>query len=113
MQAKQFIELIAAQQLLSPSIIEELRRQVAESKSRLTPELIARLLVDNGHLTKFQATKLIADIKGESESSPPPRSSERSTESELDLLPDDSTPQPQPTAVFVADEVPMEATPSK
>jgi outer membrane protein assembly factor BamB len=36
---------------------------VADSKSRLTPELLARLLVDNGHLTKFQATKLIAELK--------------------------------------------------
>ena len=64
MQAKQFIEQLAAQQLLSPSIIDELRRQVAEVKSRLTPEMIAKLLVDNGHLTKFQATKLIADFQG-------------------------------------------------
>ena len=100
-QAKQFIEQIAALQLLSPSILEELRRQVAESKSRLTPELIARLLVDNGHLTKFQATKLIADLKGESEAG---SSKPNSNQPELDFLPDESSPKPSPTAVFVADD---------
>ncbi len=99
-QAKQFIEQIAALQLLSPTIIEELRRQVAESKSRLTPELIARLLVDNGHLTKFQATKLIADLKTDNEAPSPATSSQP----ELDFLPDESSPKPSPMAVFVADD---------
>ena len=61
--AKQFIELLDSKQLLAPDILEELQRQIADSTTRLTPELIAKLLVDNGHLTKFQATKLIAEIK--------------------------------------------------
>lgn len=62
-QAKQFIELLVSKQLLAPEIVEELNRQVEESKSKLSPELIAKLLVDNGHLTKFQATKLIAEVR--------------------------------------------------
>ncbi len=62
-QAKQFIDLLESQQLLSPDVLDELRRQVAESKTRLTSELLAKLLVDNGHLTKFQATKLITELK--------------------------------------------------
>ena len=108
MQAKQFIEQLAAQQLLSPSIIDELRRQVAEVKSRLTPEMIAKLLVDNGHLTKFQATKLIADFKGESEREAP-SNSRNDVSTELDLLPVDEEPtKPKPSAIFVADEVPVE-----
>lgn len=61
--AKEFIDLLRSQDLLSPDILEELRRQVSDSKSRLTPELLAKLLVDNGHLTKFQATKLIAEVR--------------------------------------------------
>lgn len=111
MQAKQFIEQLAAQQLLSPSIIDELRRQVAEVKSRLTPEMIAKLLVDNGHLTKFQATKLIADFKGDAErETPPPTRNEMGTE--LDLLPVEEEPaKPKPSAIFVADEAPVEVTP--
>ena len=111
MQSKQFIEQLAAQQLLSPSIIDELRRQVAEVKSRLTPEMIAKLLVDNGHLTKFQATKLIADFKGESERETP-TSSRNDGGTELDLLPVDEEPaKPKPSAIFVADEAPVEVTP--
>lgn len=75
--AKQFLDLLESQQLLAPDILGELRRQVGESKSRLTSELIARLLVDNGHLTKFQATKLIAELnvvspKGPATSTKPP-----------------------------------------
>ncbi|MCA9128069.1 MAG: PQQ-binding-like beta-propeller repeat protein [Planctomycetales bacterium] len=62
-QAQQFIELLVSQQLLAPEIVEELRRQVSESKTRLSAELLAKLLVDNGHLTKFQATKLIAALR--------------------------------------------------
>jgi outer membrane protein assembly factor BamB len=68
-QAKQFIDLMERQQLLSPDVLDELRRQVAESKTRLSSELIAKLLVENGHLTKFQATKLIAELKDAGDSS--------------------------------------------
>lgn len=69
-QATKFIDMLESQELLAPEIVEELRRQVRESKTRLTPELLAKLLVDNGHLTKFQATKLISGMK-ESEPAPP------------------------------------------
>ncbi len=72
MSAMQFIDQLEAQGLLSPDIIEELRRQVAESKSRITPSTLARLLVDNGHLTKFQATKLVSELNKDV---PPPSSS--------------------------------------
>lgn len=62
-QAKQFIDLLVSKQLLAPEIVEELERQLAESKNKLSPELIAKLLVDNGHLTKFQATTLITEVR--------------------------------------------------
>ena len=62
MSAKQFIDKLEMLGLLSPDILEELRRQVEESKARITAGTLARLLVDNGHLTKFQATKLISDM---------------------------------------------------
>ncbi len=62
--AKQFIDLLESQQLLSDEIVEELRRQVRESSTKLSSERIAKLLVENGHLTKFQATKLIAQVSG-------------------------------------------------
>lgn len=77
--AHQFIDLLDSQQLLSPEILDELRRQVAESKTKLSPELLAKLLVDNGHLTKFQATKLIGQIKEPTDSDAQPDTNEPTT----------------------------------
>ena len=62
MSAKQFIEKLEQLGLLSTDILQELRRQVDESKAKITAGTLARLLVDNGHLTKFQATKLISEM---------------------------------------------------
>jgi outer membrane protein assembly factor BamB len=70
--ANKFIELLESKQLLSDDVIVELRRHVAESKVKLSPELIAKLLVDNGHLTKFQASKLVTELaqSGDTTSAP-------------------------------------------
>ncbi|MEM8733657.1 MAG: PQQ-binding-like beta-propeller repeat protein, partial [Planctomycetota bacterium] len=68
--ASKFIDILEAEGLLSPEIVDELRRQVRESKTRLKPELLAKLLVDNGHLTKFQATKLISSMSDDSADTP-------------------------------------------
>jgi outer membrane protein assembly factor BamB len=62
MRALQFINLLESKNLLDPEIIAELRRQVEESKSRLTPENLAEFLVRNGQLTRFQATRLITEL---------------------------------------------------
>lgn len=88
--AIKFIELLESKQLLSDDVIIELRRQVAESKVKLSPELIAKLLVDNGHLTKFQATRLVAELA----TGRPVASSSgaaKATEDELGLAPSSST----------------------
>lgn len=107
--AKQFIDLLESQQLLAPDVLEELRRQIDESKARLTTELLAKLLVDNGHLTKFQATKLIAEIKEPSEN-PTADSASSDDEEELGLAEESSNSPAQPSkgkpvaAVFTDDE---------
>ncbi|MBM3963481.1 MAG: hypothetical protein FJ308_00205 [Planctomycetes bacterium] len=62
MSAQQFINMLESKGLLDPEIIQELHNQVEQSKVRVTPEAIARLLVDNGQLTRFQATKLITEL---------------------------------------------------
>ena len=62
MAASQFIALLESRGLLDPEIIVELNRQVEQSKVRLTPEAIAKLLVENGQLTRFQATKLVTEL---------------------------------------------------
>ncbi len=110
--AKQFIDLLESQQLLAPDILDELRRQVDESKSRLTSELLARLLVDNGHLTKFQATKLIADLK---DAQPTAAAGPKPVEQELGFAEDaiaaeglgGGAGQSQVAQVFVDDDTPV------
>lgn len=62
MSASQFITMLESKGLLDPEIIAELNRQVEQSKVRVTPEAIARLLVENGQLTRFQATKLVTEL---------------------------------------------------
>ncbi len=62
MAASRFIALLESRGLLDPEIIVELNRQVEQSKVRVTPEAIAKLLVDNGQLTRFQATKLVTEL---------------------------------------------------
>ncbi len=83
MSAKQFIDKLEALGLLSPDILDELRRQVEDSKARITAGTLARLLVDNGHLTKFQATKLISEM---SAAAPDRRTAEAAAAADDDLL---------------------------
>ena len=71
MAASQFIALLESRGLLDPEIIVELYRQVEQSKIRVTPEAIAKLLVDNGQLTRFQATKLVTELNESLGSSKP------------------------------------------
>lgn len=87
MPAKKFIAQLEAQGLLAPEIVEELRRQVDESKSRITPATLARLLVENGHLTKFQATKLISEMSKDAPGKADARHTQRQAEEELGLAP--------------------------
>jgi len=55
MSASKVLDLAERQGLLEPKVIGDLRRQVAESKFVVTPEALAKVLVDRGHLTPFQA----------------------------------------------------------
>lgn len=61
---KKVLDLAEQQGLLDVKAIAELRRQVAESKFVVTPEAIAKVLVDHGHLTPFQARKLVSQAMG-------------------------------------------------
>src|SRR6187402_2206533 len=58
------MDLAEQQGLLDGKAVAELRKQVAESKFVITPEAIAKVLVDNGHLTPFQARKLVSQSLG-------------------------------------------------
>src|SRR5947207_15424751 len=79
---KKVLDLAEQQGLLDVKAIAELRRQVAESKFVITPEAIAKVLVDSGHLTAFQARKLVSQALGNepdpveqrlAEKKPPPK----------------------------------------
>ncbi|MEZ6088965.1 MAG: PQQ-binding-like beta-propeller repeat protein [Pirellulaceae bacterium] len=63
--ARELIELIERRGLLDQEIVDALRQQLEESGARITPEAVAKLLVDNGHLTRFQATKLIGELRSD------------------------------------------------
>ena len=58
--AQRVMDLAEQQELLDGKAIAELRKQVAQSKFIITPEAIAKVLVDHGHLTPFQARKLVS-----------------------------------------------------
>jgi outer membrane protein assembly factor BamB len=69
--ARRLVDVLEQRSLLDQDVIDALRQQLEESRGRATPEGIAKLLVDNGHLTKFQASKLIGDLRN---GQPPPPS---------------------------------------
>ena len=105
MQAKQFVDQLEAQGLLAPEIVEELRRQVEESKSRITPAALARLLVENGHLTKFQATKLVSDLNKDAPGKALPK--QRATganDDDLGLAPEAGGPNEANRAIIVDED---------
>src|SRR6188474_44329 len=62
---RKVMDLAEQQGLLDGKAIAELRRLVAESKFVITPEAIAKVLVDHGHLTPFQARKLVSQALGD------------------------------------------------
>jgi outer membrane protein assembly factor BamB/TolA-binding protein len=59
MLAQKVLDLAEQQGLLDGRAIGDLRRRVGESKFVVTPEAIAKVLVDHGHLTPYQARKLV------------------------------------------------------
>ena len=67
MSATKVLDMAEKQGLLDGNVIADLRKQVAESKFVVTAEAIAKILVDHGHLTAFQARKLVSTALGEPE----------------------------------------------
>jgi outer membrane protein assembly factor BamB len=65
MLANELIDRLERLALLDQEIIEALREQLEQGGTRVTPEAVAKLLVDNGQLTRFQATKLIGELRSD------------------------------------------------
>mgnify|MGYP001431431183 CR=1 FL=1 len=95
--------------LLDQEIIEALREQLSQSGARVTPEKIAQLLVENGQLTRFQATKLIGELRSD-EYPAEADSGEPQPIDDLDLV-DAADAAPLAQAAPEADEVWAEAEP--
>ena len=90
MLANELIDRLERLGLLDQEIIEALREQLVQGGTRVTPEAVAKLLVDNGHLTRFQATKLIGELRSGEYQSDSDGSSELVEEvADLEILPDE------------------------
>jgi hypothetical protein len=119
MLAHKFIDLLEAEELLDPEMIAELRRQVSQSGNRLPPETLAKLLVDNDQLTKFQATRLISQLKSGNSPAPaaPPKNTAPANRDEDDLTlgvveevdEDDAPTSRRPAVAAIVDDTPVEA----
>jgi outer membrane protein assembly factor BamB/polyhydroxyalkanoate synthesis regulator phasin len=84
MSAKKLIELLVQNDMLEDSVIKEVRKLVAESKSKVTAESVAKALVDKGHLTKFQATKLVNEVTAKKEANKEARAQAKEKQSATD-----------------------------
>ncbi|HIF31310.1 MAG TPA: hypothetical protein EYQ75_06515, partial [Planctomycetaceae bacterium] len=67
MSARDFLNLLKERSLLDDAIIADLRRQLEESGKSVSAETIAKLLVENEHLTRFQATQLVGETTKDKE----------------------------------------------
>ena len=103
MSVDQFLDKLEEQGLLETQVIKNLRKQVAQATSGVSPQTIAKLLIDKGQITPFQAKKILASS---GKAKPVPGGSElelaaaggEPKEEVVDLAPaDKSTPPPPPT----------------
>lgn len=101
---RKVLDLAEQQGLLDGQTIADLRRQVEQSKFVVAPEVIAKVLVDQGHLTPFQARKLVAQALGpepdpvEKKLAEKEKAKKRKTPTEeLTLAEEDDAPRAAPT----------------
>ncbi|MEC8475298.1 MAG: serine/threonine protein kinase, partial [Planctomycetota bacterium] len=111
MLANELIDRLERLGLLDQEIIEALREQLVQGGTRVTPEAVAKLLVDNGHLTRFQATKLIGELRSGEYQSDSDGSSELVEEvADLEILPDDEAEPVEEVVEEVAASYEAEST---
>ncbi len=105
MLANELIDQLERRGLLDQEIIEALREQLAQGGASVTPEAVAKLLVDNGQLTRFQATKLIGEIRsGEYDEATAVEAAE--VGDDLAVLDDAEVAEAVPVEAAVAEAVP-------
>lgn len=69
MTAESFIELLQERGVLQERLLTKLRVKIAEAEPPMTPESLARFLVQKGHLSAAQATNLLRLLATHSEPS--------------------------------------------
>ena len=121
MLANELIDRLERLGLLDQEIIEALREQLEQGGTRVTPEAVAKLLVDNGQLTHFQATKLIGELRsGQYEETPAAAASGDADLTagldDLEMVPEEAAEvvevaEVEPVEVFAAEPVAVEAVP--
>ena len=63
MSSKLFLDLLEQRGMLPDAVIAKLRRQLSEQEKATTPDVVARMLVQRGLLTVFQAKQLLSEIQ--------------------------------------------------
>jgi len=121
MTAEQFLDELEQKDLLPDTVIANLRKQVATSKTPVSPKSIGKLLIDKGMLTSFQVERLLPaepvpqspapDPKPEPTPAAEPAAAQPSAD-EFGLAPlEEDSPAPEPLqAAAKASPEPVEPT---
>jgi outer membrane protein assembly factor BamB len=99
MNAKEFISYLESRQLLEAVILDQLRKLISSTQRAVTPEELVKLLVDQGHLTRFQGSRMLAEMPVTHDGSDAPDELAikhvDSLDGEVNVTPE---PDPQPVA---------------
>ena len=57
--AEEFVAVLEKKDLVSPEVVAHLRRQIARPNNPISAALIAKWLVDRGHLSRLLAQRLL------------------------------------------------------
>ena len=102
MSARDFLNLLKERSLLDDAIIADLRRQLEESDKAVSAETIAKLLVENEHLTRFQATNLVGETTKDIEARRAKRADDKADQvSGIEATDDDllAVKEPEPDSI--------------
>ena len=70
--AEEFVALLEKKDLVSPEVVAHLRRQVSRPNNPISAALIAKWLVDRGHLSRLLAQRLLTRAEESVETAEPP-----------------------------------------
>ena len=106
MNAHEFIDYLESQELLETAILEQLRKLVSSTDQEVSTEGLVKILVDQGHLTRFQGSRLLADMPVGQPSPPAPAEDVPLEIKHVDSLDGETevTPEPDPEPEQEVDE---------